>query len=268
MSYTALSSGGHSHHPATTTQTVYTVSYNSESHLSVLTQMWGSKWPQVLPFCLVNVAIMIFVTYLNDRFSSHKIGMTARGHTFLGVVVSFLLISRVNEAYDRYQKQRGFLSTMYREARQLVQYAFIYSANSTDLQSKEWRAELAYRTLILLRTTMAVIDYPTTKVPAWAIPELSGSEREDVQRSTYLNAECRRWAHGERSEGEESMRVPIRISYLLKKTIHSQSVNNRLSHQLQPGHEATLMNSVDGFLSGYYVRSHTAIRCLCIDPRI
>ncbi len=172
MSYTALLSGGHSHHPVTATQTVYTVSYNSESHLSVLTQMWGSKWPQVLPFCLVNVAIMIFVTYLNDRFSSHKIGMTARGHTFLGVVVSFLLISRVNEAYDRYQKQRGFLSTMYREARQLVQYAFIYSANSTDLQSKEWRAELAYRTLILLRTTMAVIDYPTTKVPAWAIPEL------------------------------------------------------------------------------------------------
>src|SRR5210317_576867 len=100
MSYTALSSGGHSHHPVTTTQTVYTVSYDSESHLSVLTQMWGSKWPQVLPFCLVNVAIMIFVTYLNDRFPSHKIGMTARGHTFLGVVVSFLLISRVNEAYD------------------------------------------------------------------------------------------------------------------------------------------------------------------------
>ena len=28
-------------------RTAYTVSYDSENHISVLTQMWGSKWPEV-----------------------------------------------------------------------------------------------------------------------------------------------------------------------------------------------------------------------------
>lgn len=33
--------------PAYATETHYTVTYDSGSHLRVLTQMWGSKWPEV-----------------------------------------------------------------------------------------------------------------------------------------------------------------------------------------------------------------------------
>lgn len=232
-------------------QTVYTVSYNSESHFQVLTQMWGSKWPQVLPFCLFNVALMLLLTFIDVHFEAEsRIEMTTQGHAYISVVVAFLLISRVNMGLARYNAARSHLGVMYREARQLVQYAFVYSANSADEASREWRAEVAYRTMILLRTAMAVIDYTTTGVPAWDVPELRGAEREDVKRTTYLDPGCRRWAHGDRSEGEESMRVPVRISYLLKKTIHSQGT--RLANPIIPALENKIMSNVDGFLSGYY----------------
>lgn len=232
--------------------TAYTVSYNSENHYQVLTQLWGSKWRDVLPFCLSNVALMILVTII-DRASETAEGeleMTTQGHTFISVVVAFLLISRVNTGIGRYNTARNYLGTMYRESRQLVQYAFVYSSSSIDEEAKQWRAEVSYRTLILLRTAMAVIDYPVTQVPAWDIPELSGVERRDVKRSTFLDPEIRRWSHADRSEGEESMRVPIRISYLLKKTIHAQA--ERLANPMIAMNEMKIMSSVDGFLLGYY----------------
>ena len=139
---------------------------------------------------------------------------------------------------------------MYRESRELVQNACVFSADSTDRKSKEWRCEFAYRSLVLLRSVMAVIDYPVTQSPAWDCPELSGFELEDVKRATYLNPETRRWAHADRSESEESMRVPIRLSYLLKKTIHSHT--KRLANPIHVSHENKLLGSVDGFLVGYY----------------
>ena len=106
----------------------------------------------------------------------------------------------------------------------------MFTSNSTDEKSREWRAEIAYRALILIRTAMAVVDYPVTKAPAWGITELKGIEREDAQQSTYLNPKCRRWSHGEPSEFKENLRVPVRITYLLKKTIHAQST--RLAHPM------------------------------------
>ena len=101
---------------------------------------------------------------------------------------------------------------------------------NVDTTSREWRNEVAYRTLLLLRTSMAVIDYPTDKIPAWDVLELSGIELEDIQRNTYLNPDVRNLMHEERSEFEESMRVPIRVSHLFKKSIHSQGIKMTINN--------------------------------------
>jgi pyruvate dehydrogenase complex dehydrogenase (E1) component len=60
----------------------YTVSYDSASHWSVLTQMWGSAWPRVLPYCVLNVIVMLVLTLLDKRYSKAlKIKISAQGHT-------------------------------------------------------------------------------------------------------------------------------------------------------------------------------------------
>ena len=98
---------------------------------------------------------------------------------------------------------------------------------------------------------MAVIDYPTTQQPAWDTPELTGFEREDVIKSIFTSKDNLRWAHKERSEWEETMRVPIRIAYLLRKSIHSQGQVFG-DKGLQLVQENKLLSSVDQFLGGYY----------------
>jgi hypothetical protein len=43
----------------------------------------------------------------------------------------------------------------------------------TQQEAKEWRSEIAYRIMLVLRTTVAIIEYPNDIIPAWQLPELS-----------------------------------------------------------------------------------------------
>ena len=127
----------------------------------------------------------------------------------------------------------------------------MFSNHCLDRAAKEWRCEVAYRVMVLLKAAMAVIDYPSTSTPAWDIPELTGEEEQYVRNASFaLSADARRWAHGKRSEWEETMRVPIHIAYLLRKSIHAQQ--QRLRTPLQLAQENKLLGSVDSFMSGYY----------------
>ena len=122
--------------------------------------------------------------------------------------------------------------------------------DNEELGAKEWRNEVAYRTLALLRCSVAVILYPTTHIPSWDIHELNGFEREDVKNNLFLNPATLRYAHENRSEYEENLRVPIRLAYLLRKSIHSQE--KRLNKPLHINRELKLLGSVDGFMTGFY----------------
>jgi hypothetical protein len=133
----------------------------------------------------------------------------------------------------------------------LIQYATVFSAaENCDENAKEWRHEVAYRTLALLRCSVAVVLYPTTKVPAWDVPELNGWERDDVKNNTFLNPTARRYMHECRSEYEENLRVPVRLAYLLRKSIHSQG--SRLAKPIHVLREMKILSFVDGFMDGYY----------------
>ncbi len=46
--------------------------------------------------------------------------------------------------------------------------------------AKEWRNEIAYYSLLLLRTMVAVIEYELEQIAAWEVPEHSGFELEYV----------------------------------------------------------------------------------------
>jgi len=196
---------------------------------------------------------MVFLIIVDRRYPTwrYTIEVSSQGHSFITLVVSFLLVSRVNIALNRYNEARSHLGVMYRESRELIQNTCVFSSNQTDRKASEWRNEVAYRCLLLLRTAMAVIDYPTTNQPPWDIPELSGFELEDVKKSIFISNDVRRWAHEERSEWEETMRVPIRVAYLLRKSIHSHG--KCLGEPGLPiSHENKMLSSVDQFMNGYY----------------
>jgi predicted membrane chloride channel (bestrophin family) len=111
---------------------------------------------------------------------------------------------------------------------------------------KEWRVELAYRAMVMLRTVLSVIEYNSNRVVAWNIEELSGYELDYVTPK----AEWRRYALTQSTERTDSMRVPVRLCFLLRETIASQQ--SRLSRPLPPQQELKLLATVEGFMDAWY----------------
>jgi len=205
---------------------------------------------------------MILIHLLNLYvFKVPRIKISKMGVTFVGTIVAFLLVSRVNSSLARYNAGRDCLVVMFRESREFIQNLCVFSMDNTDQASKEWRHEVSYRCLILLRTCMAVIDYQSDKIAAWVIPELNGVEKDYIINNLFaldppdsqemLNTSVRRWAHDHHGEWEDSLRVPLRLAYLLKKSIHSQS--ERLTQDPIPwAYENKLLGCVDSFMAGFY----------------
>lgn len=190
---------------------------------------------------------MVILTKLKEN-GIVDLQISGQGHSYAGVIVSFLVVSRINTALSRYNECRGYLGIMYRETRELLQTAFVLSRRDENLSraDKDWRSELAYRAMAMLRTVIAVIEYSEHKVPAWQVPELSGYELDYC----IPTAEWRRYALSSQSEFKDSMRVPLRLAYLLRETIASQKT--RLSRPLQIAQEIKLLGSVDSFMNGWY----------------
>ena len=209
---------------------------------------------QVLPYCIVNVCIMALLQLLQS-FEGINLAISDKGHSFMNLMVAFLIVSRVNISVGRYNEARGNLEVMYREARELMQDTCIFSNHLHDTVAKEWRFDVAYRCMLLLRTAMAVIDYGTWGVPAWDLPELSEEEATVIKSTLFMKTNgspnALRWAHQIRSEEDENMRVPVRMAYELRKAIHSQRKRFG-SEKLETPQENKLLGSVDSFMNGYY----------------
>lgn len=125
-----------------------------------------------------------------------------------------------------------------------------------DHTGKELRSDVAYRCMLLLRTAMAVIDYPTSHCPAWDVPELSQEENEAIKSILFCQVpdsprNSLRWAHRIRTEEEESMRVPVIMGFELRRAIHSQCTRFG-SKKMETNQELKLLGSVDSFMNAYY----------------
>ena len=202
---------------------------------------------------------MLVLSYVDEQVVDIPIDITPQAHNFLALVVSFLLVSRVNIALNRYNVARDCLGQMCRSTRDLVQNACVLSLDGSSNQADcMWRNEIAYRTLLLLRTSMAVVGFRTTSEPAWAVPELNGEEYDDIKNSIFLpttssqqDEVVNKYATSHiQGTWQETMRVPIRVAYLLRKSIQSQG--KRLNKPLVFSAENKLYGCVDSFMGGYY----------------
>lgn len=200
---------------------------------------------------------LIVIKHIKDE-AIPKLHISKQGMVFISTVVAYLLVSRVNTGMERFNRGREYLTIMYRELRELIQFVCVLSAGNTDRAAQEWRHEVAYRCLILLRSSMAVVDYATDHIPPWELPELNGVELQDVKDNLFvieshdeMDTSVRRWQHNHHGEWEDSLRVPVRLEYLLKKSLHSQS--QHLTNDPLPWiYEARLLSCVGSFMGGYY----------------
>ena len=161
-------------------------------------------------------------------------------------------------ALTRYVATRDAIETMLREVRELVQNLCVMSSTLKDgrtMVAEEWRHEVAYRTLLLLRTTMVALEYPIHQTLPWTIPELNGMEANDIKNNLLSMTNTPSVVNDTNSRNynaiwEDVLRVPIRIEYILRKSVHSNMI--RLTEPIPIQLELKIFTSIDNFMNGYY----------------
>lgn len=160
-----------------------TVDYDGDNHCAVLLQMHGSVWGRVLPWCGATCSLTAAVIALR---SWHVVDLTVRsstGHTFMSLLVSFLLVTRATITYNRFMEARQHLSDLYRSSREIVTYACVLTLTNTGTRAVQWRRELAYRAIVCLHMAQAAVEYRSKGKTAWdALTNTASQDWDDDHR--------------------------------------------------------------------------------------
>ena len=225
----------------------YTVTYVAESQWRVLLQRHGSVWPRVLPYCLANTTFMalLHIGFVHDI----NLTYTGTGHSYLSIIVGFLMVDRVSRSLNRYNEAREYLEMMNKSCRQLIHTACIYSNSDVRDSAKQWRSELAFRVITMLKASMAVMNQPSTGTDLTDIPEVNMAVLEDLEINVPVPTA--QWLHAEDiADIEKNLRVPQRLSYMVRKCIRSQE--GKVKPTVPVVAEGDLYNFLNTFMDGYY----------------
>lgn len=229
----------------------YTVTYKSVPHFHVLTQSLGSVWPRVIPYCLFNVLLSL-VLQLFQGYHGFHFHFSDKGHAYLTMLVAFLVVTRATVTLGRYSQVRASLEQIYCMQRQLIHQMAVVSSENMNDSAKEWRHDIAYISLLHLRSMMAVINYETDGIPSWEMPEFDAKTRVELKKQLFLDQDTRLcFAHRPYvSECDDNLRVPVRMASTLRQVIVSQ--RRRLERPLAVLEELALLNTIDSIMNGYY----------------
>jgi len=213
---------------------VHRVSYTAQNHVQVLFRMYGSAFPQVLPFCAINVLWTFLVVFLKNRGWVDLTFHSSIGHSFMGLLVSFLVVSRSKISYDRFMDFRRNLATTYRVCRDLSHLTTVYTLDQQTPQAQQWRQDVCFRTILLLRVTLDALLWSSTEREQWTDeyyrfkPEKDGVDDDEVSEDFF---NFRRLNHGRRSLIDEHFRAPITFQYELRRVImqHPQALGYKMA---------------------------------------
>jgi hypothetical protein len=186
--------------------------------------------------------------------------------------MSFLMVTRIKIIYDRYMRSGACLHDLLKSCRELVQYMVALTSNDRSPAAAQWRHDVAYSTLVLLRATVAVLEFQSdpSQTP-WAVTatakaaaplladvnensstndemfvrvfsslssiasEDEESDEDDSLRPQSPTMTPRLFAHtspDERTLLEEACRAPIVLSYNLRKEILKQRDGQSLDRRV------------------------------------
>jgi len=173
------------------------VDYDGENHMSVIFQIYGSVWPTVLPWCIATMLVAVTVWALRAHDIVDLTIASSTGHSFMSILVSFLIVTRTTITYNRFMEARQHLADLYRNSREIVHYTCVLTSQNTSNKAKQWRQEVAYRTIVSLRVAVAALEYRSKGVNTWeVIPE------EEHEKTELIIDASSSWPEGnsERSE--------------------------------------------------------------------
>ena len=117
------------------------VNIGERNHLVILTQMYGSVWPRVFPYCIFNVVLTLAIFFARNAGLDLTIATT--GHSFMGTIVSFLLVQLTTIVYGRFMEARGYLTTCFRSSQDLVQHMAVLTFQDTSVGARRWRLNVS-----------------------------------------------------------------------------------------------------------------------------
>jgi predicted membrane chloride channel (bestrophin family) len=152
------------------------VAYDVEDHCLIF-QMYGSVWGKVLPYCLFNVVLTYVITALKVH-GICNLTCSDKGHTYMATMVAFLVVTRCNVSYNRWKTSRKLLTDMMEACRALIQHAVTFTRNEMKPSAVKWRAEIARRTVTVLRSIVTVVIASSDhRSRTWEVAELDADEK-------------------------------------------------------------------------------------------
>jgi len=236
------------------------ISYDSKDHLAILLKLHGSVWQDVVGFCLVNSGFVGLIYYLRD-VQGIDITFKDKGHSFMGVLVSFLVVSRSKIVYNRYMHARKLVGRMFQSCVSLIQNVIILTKHDESHGAKMWRRLIAREVNILLSITVGFLTYRSQGMNVWdsGLPmdeeitkalkhllETKDNEgKDDMRASANL-----RTSNISVGEEEVNSQAPILLVYKIRKLLaqHKEYLKIKIEVPL----ELQLFNNVENFVSNYY----------------
>ena len=221
------------------------VTYQSEDHMAVLFQMYGSVWCKVLPYCIVNTFLVFFIQAVKSMCGIN-LTFNDQGHMFMSTMVSVLLVARVRIAYTRYMTARELLSAIMRSSRELVQYLVTFTRYEHLPRAAVWRGQVSSCTVDLLFDLVDVLQSNKR-----VFQEMQSSHfalyRQDLVSATKVR---HNFDSFHESILEQQQRNPISMAIFLRTAIASHV--EYLSRPLDVNQELRLLSCTSDFVSAYH----------------
>ena len=115
--------------------------YSTRDHAAIIFSANGSIWQFVFPFCLMNSILTALVIYCRDQ-GIIDLTFNSQGHQYMSTLVSFLVVTRLNIAYQRFCQIASSLKAMMSVSRELVQNSVALSRFDKGPNAQKWRSEV------------------------------------------------------------------------------------------------------------------------------
>lgn len=154
----------------------------------VFWQMYGSVWPRVFWFCLGNT-LWAGLIWLFKHFHVVDLTVGLSGHRYVAIVVAFLLVTRLQTMFGRYMENSRSLTMLFKAGSDLMANVCVLTERETGERAKQWRQDVAYSLLILLRVSIAALLFPSdSHENPWTLPEFLAEYQEDKYKYCFDDA--------------------------------------------------------------------------------
>lgn len=107
----------------------------------ILFQIQGSIWLMVLPYCILNCAALVLVTYLEGR--GFHLEFSPKGHALMSLLIAYLVVSKVTLAFHRFMALRAAIGCAFLAIRETYQLAILFTEDEVTEEAKRFRRSVS-----------------------------------------------------------------------------------------------------------------------------